>query len=60
MMPSQWRNDQSGGNQATGRKAKSIPARTASGPMQTDNGTGAGTKLPKLKRIPGVAGRASG
>lgn len=50
----QWRNDQAGGGQATGRIAKPIPARTAAGPMQSDNGTGAGTKVPKLKRVPGV------
>ncbi len=53
-MPSQWRNEQSGGNQATGRKAKSIPARTANGPKQTDNGTKSGTEVPSLKRVPGA------
>lgn len=53
-MPSQWRNDQSGGGQATGRTAPSIPARPANGPMQTDNGTKGGTEVPKLKRVPGV------
>lgn len=54
MKPKQWRNDQSGGNQATGRTAKPIPARTASGPEQLDNGTGAGTKVPRLMRVPGT------
>ncbi len=53
-MPSQWRNEQSGGGQATGKSAPSIPARTANGPKQTDNGTGAGTKVPDLKRVPGA------
>ena len=53
-MPDQMRKDQSGGNQATGRTAKPIPARTASGPKQLDNGTGAGTRVPELKRVPGV------
>jgi hypothetical protein len=52
-MPSQWRNDQKGGGQATGRKAPSIPNRMANGPKQTDNGTGAGTKVPPLKPVPG-------
>ena len=53
-MASQWRNDQKGGGQATGRTAKPIPDRSAKGPKQTDNGTGKGTKVPDLKRVPGV------
>lgn len=53
-MPSQWRNDQSGGCQATGKTAKPTQKRMAKGPMQTDNGTKAGTEVPKLKRVPGV------
>ena len=52
-MADQWRNDQSGGGQATGRNAPSIPDRTASGPKQTDNGTGAGTTYTPLKQVPG-------
>lgn len=56
-MPSQWRNDQSGGGQATGKTAPAIPARVASGAMQTDNGTGAGTDVPKLKRVPADQGK---
>lgn len=51
-MPMQWRNTQSGGGQATGKNAPSIPARTASGPKQTDNGSGAGTRVEPLKRKP--------
>lgn len=53
-MADQTRKDQSGGAQATGRTAKPIPARTATGPKQTDNGTGAGTQVPQLARVPGV------
>jgi hypothetical protein len=53
-MPSQWRNDQSGGGQATGKTAQPTQKRSADGPMQTDNGTKAGTTVPKLKRVPGV------
>lgn len=53
-MADQWRNDQKGGGQATGRSAPSIPDRTASGPKQTDNGTGSGTTTQPLKPTPGV------
>lgn len=53
-MPSQWRNEQSGGGQATGRTAKPAQDRRANGPKQTDNGSGAGTDVPKLKQVPGV------
>lgn len=53
-MPSQWRNDQSGGGQATGKTAQPTQKREAKGPMQTDNGTGLGTEVPKLKPVPGV------
>ena len=52
MKPMQNRKDQKGGNQATGKTAPSIPDRTATGPMQTDNGTGAGTTVQPLKRVP--------
>jgi hypothetical protein len=54
MKAQQWRNDQKGGNQATGRTAKAIPGRTANGPKQTDNGTGKGTTYTPLKHIPGA------
>jgi len=51
-MPSQWRNDQKGGGQATGKSAPSIPARSATGKLSRDNGSGAGTKVEPLKRVP--------
>ena len=54
MKPMQYRKDQKGGGQATGRNAPTIPDRFATGLIQTDNGTGAGTKTTKLKRVPGV------
>ena len=53
-MPSQWRNEQSGGGQATGRMAKPVKVPMASGPKQTDNGTKAGTTKVPLTRVPGV------
>jgi hypothetical protein len=51
-MADQYRKDQSGGNQATGKTAKPIPSRTASPAGQTDNGTGAGTAYTPLKPVP--------
>lgn len=55
MAAQQWRNDQSGGAQATGRK---VPAQdvvqTKTTSNQTDNWTGKGTEKVNLKRVPGV------
>ncbi len=55
MKAMQWRNDQSGGAQATGRKVpgqKVVQTKTTD--SQTDNWTGKGTEKLDLKRVPGV------
>ncbi len=54
-MADQMRKDQSGGGQATGQKVPAqaaVTTKTTEG--QSDNGTGSGTRPPKLERIPGV------
>ena len=53
-MADQMRKDQAGGAQATGKTVPKQSPVTATGPKQTDNGTGAGTQVPKLTQVPGV------
>lgn len=57
-MADQFRKDQSGGNQATGKNMmQSDVVQTKTTEFQTDNWTGKGTEVTPLKRVPGTKGQ---